>query len=207
MRGYCPFVVLSPAWKVLRFGSENFLCIQLWSVFSCIPHLTPVVSSRNKFVDPHAQHPPAHQLRLPMAMNLRLRPVHDPRGPAELDGASSEICLTFRRLWPQIAKTRSKVKQILEERRDDDRSIHQRAQTIYMVTSPEVNSATALQPCFLSTAVLCWRVMLPATVQEGPPASISFPRRKVGTRYSTEAFVLRGQLRSGRPRGEQAGRR
>ena len=40
-----------------------------------------------------------------------------------------------------------KVKQILEERRDDNRSIHQRAQTIYMVTSPEVNSATALQSC------------------------------------------------------------
>ena len=86
---------------------RTFFCIQPWSVFSCIPHLTPVVSSRNKFVDPHAQRPPAHQLRLPKAMNLRLRPVHDPRGPAELDGASSEICLTFCRLWPQIAKTRS----------------------------------------------------------------------------------------------------
>ena len=46
-----------------------------------------------------------------------------------------------------------------------------------------------------------------AAVQGGPPALISFPRRKVGTGYSTEAFVLRGQLRSGRPRGEQAGRR
>ena len=45
----------------------------------------------------------------------------------------------------RLPKPGLKVKQILEERRDDDRSIHQRAQTIYMVTSPEVNSATALQ--------------------------------------------------------------
>ena len=26
LRGWCPFVVLSPAWKVLRFGSEIFSC-------------------------------------------------------------------------------------------------------------------------------------------------------------------------------------
>ena len=107
-----------------------------------------------------------------------------------------------------------KVKQILEEPRDDDRSIHQRAQMIYMVTSPEVNSATAQLNCAAMHATLisfcCCSVFashasgpgVGAAVQGGPPASISFPRRKVGTGYSTEAFVLHGQLRSGRPRGE-----
>ena len=165
---------------------------------------------RNKFVDPHAQHPPAHQLRLPMAINLRLRPVHDPRGPAELDGASSEICLTFRRLWPHIARTRSKSQ-------TDLGGTTRRRQVDPPTSSNDLHghqSGSQLCNCAAMHATLisfyCCSVFashasghgVGAAVQGGPPASISFPRRKVGTGYSTETFVLHGQLRSGRPRGE-----
>ena len=84
-----------------------------------------------------------------------------------------------------------KVKQILEERRDDDRSIHQRAQTIYMVTSPEVNSATALQqlqPCLLSTAALC------TCVRE----SCFRPRSRCGGARRPACCMLRYRFHDGR---------
>ena len=98
---------------------------------------------------------------------------------------------------------------------------------IYMVTSPEVNSrsAAALQSCFLLLCVLNSKTDPPRqqSVRAGAwRKSCFWPRCRRGgargcllryrfhdrrsTGYSTDTFVLRGQLRIGRPGGEQAGK-